>query len=361
MRRVFVLLLIAWCVPAIAQRQTLGERDVHAVENILSETMTANHITGASIGIVMNGQIVWTHGYGMSDLEGNVVARDTTEYRLGSISKPISAVAAMTLVEQHKLDLDVPIQKYCPAFPQKQAPITTRQLLSHTSGIRHYKPQDPDVEHGAEETRHFNSINDALAKFANDPLEFAPGSKFGYSTYGYTVVGCVIEGASGEKFFDYLHDTVLKPAGMEHTLVDNLQAVIPDRTRYYDQIDGKVINAGLMDSSYKVPGGGLISSVDDMSEFMVAMMKNKVLSADTTALMWTPVTKMEGNRGYGLGFGMFELNGMKAVAHSGAQKGTSTTMLMIPEKQFGVVILTNMESEGALSKATNEIVAALLK
>lgn len=361
MRRVFVLLLIACSIPAIAQLQSLPEKDVHAVENILSQTMTVNHIPGASIGIVMNGQIVWTHGYGMADLEGNVVARDTTEYRLGSISKPLSAVAAMTLVQQHKLDLEAPIQKYCPAFPQKQATITTKELLSHTSGIRHYKESDPDVEHGPEETKHFNSINESLTKFANDPLEFAPGSKFGYSTYGYTVVGCVIEGASGEKFFDYLHQAVLAPAGMEHTLVDNLQAVIPDRTRYYDEIDGKVINAGLMDSSYKIPGGGLISNVDDMSAFMVAMMEHKVLSAETTALMWTPVTTTNG-RGYGLGFGTFEMNGMKVVAHSGAQKGTSTIMFMVPEKQFGVVILTNMESMGGpLGKAASAIAAALVK
>ena len=126
----------------------------------------------------------------------------------------------MTLVEQHKLDLDVPIQKYCPAFPQKQWPITTRQLLSHTSGIRHYKDKDPDTPHWAENTKHFNSITDGLSVFANDSLEFQPGTKFGYSTYGYTVVGCVIEGASGERFYDYLRHAVLEPADMPHTVQD---------------------------------------------------------------------------------------------------------------------------------------------
>ena len=347
---------------ACAQSQSMPQPDVYKVERVLAQTMTAHQIPGASIGIVMNGAPVWTHGYGMADIEGSVVANDATDYRLGSISKPLSAVAAMTLVEQHKLDLDVPVQKYCPAFPQKEAPITVRQLLSHTSGVRHYKDKDPDTPHWAENTKHFNSLNEALSVFANDPLEFQPGTKFGYSTYGYTVVGCAIEGASGENFYDYLRHAVLAPAGMKNTVTDNLQAIIPNRTRGYDLLDGHVINAGLMDSSYKIPGGGLLSNVDDMSNFMAAMMQHKIVSEQTTALMWTPVkTRDDKTSGYGLGFGTRDLHGWKVVAHSGGQKGTSTLMFMIPEKQFGVVILTNLENQGdALFEAAGAIADELL-
>jgi serine beta-lactamase-like protein LACTB len=348
---------------ACAQSQSMPQPEVYKVERVLAQTMTAHQIPGASIGIVMNGTPVWTHGYGMADLEGNVVATDATDYRLGSISKPLSAVAAMTLVEQHKLDLDVPIQKYCPAFPQKQWPITTRQLLSHTSGIRHYKDKDPDTPHWAENTKHFNSITDGLSVFANDSLEFQPGTKFGYSTYGYTVVGCVIEGASGERFYDYLRHAVLEPADMPHTVQDNLQPIIPNRARGYDLLDGHLINAGLMDSSYKIPGGGLLSNVDDMSHFMVAMMQHKIVSEQTTLMMWTPVKTSDGKTsGYGFGFGMGDQHGWKTVAHSGGQKGTSTMMFMIPEKQFGVVILTNLEGQGeALHAAAAAIADDLLQ
>jgi CubicO group peptidase (beta-lactamase class C family) len=311
----------------------------------------------------MNGETVWTHGYGMADVEGNVTASDVTEYRLASISKPLSAVAAMSLVEQHKLDLDAPVQKYCPAFPQKQKTITVRELLSHTSGVRHYKDKDGDTPHWAENTRHFESLNDALSVFANDPLEFDPGTKFGYSTYGYTVVGCAIEGASGEKFYDYLQQAVLAPAGMDHTVADNLQKIIPNRARGYDLLDGHLINAGLMDSSYKIPGGGLLSDVDDMTRFMAAMMRHKIVSEQTTALMWTPVKTADGqSSGYGLGFGAGDQHGWKTIAHSGGQKGTSTMMYMIPEKQFGVVILTNLEDQGdALHQAAAAIADDLLQ
>ncbi len=354
----FVILTAA----VFAQHQTLKQPDVYKVERILAQTMTVHQIPSASVGIVMNGVPVWTHGYGIADLEGNVVATDATDYRLGSISKPLSAVAAMTLVEQHKLDLDVPIQKYCPAFPQKQWPITTRELLSHTAGIRHYKDKDPDTPHWAENTKHFNSINESLSVFANDPLEFEPGTKFGYSTYGYTVVGCVIEGASGEKFYDYLQHAVLAPAGMAHTVQDNLQTIIPNRARGYDLLDGHVINAGLMDSSYKVPGGGLLSNVDDMTNFVAAMLAHKIVSDQTTTVMWTPVKQMDDKgTGYGLGFGEMQKNGWKIVAHTGGQKGCSTLMYMIPDKQFGVVILTNLEGQGsALNEAALAIADDLL-
>lgn len=363
MRRAFALFLLFIPTFVFAQTQSLPQPEVYKVERVLTEAMTTHQIPGASVGIVMNGVPVWTHGYGMADVEGDVVARATTEYRLGSISKPLSAVAAMTLVQQGKLDLDAPVQKYCPAFPQKQWPITTREVLSHTSGIRHYTEQDNDVPHGAENTKHYDSINEGLAKFENDPLLFQPGTQFHYSTYGYTVVGCVVEGASGEKFYDYLKQAVLDPAGMTHTVVDNLQAIIPNRTRYYDLLDGHVINAGLMDSSYKIPGGGLLSTVNDLSNFMVAMMKNEVLSAQTTALMWTPVKTSDGKTsGYGLGFAMGELDGWKTVAHAGAQKGTSTLVFMVPEKQFGIVILTNMEGQGkALGDTAKAIAEELLK
>jgi CubicO group peptidase (beta-lactamase class C family) len=364
MRRFLILATLLIAVSnAFPQRQSLRQPDVYKAERILTEIMTEHHIPGASLGIVMNGETVWTHGYGMADVEGNVTASDVTEYRLASISKPLSAVAAMSLVEQHKLDLDAPVQKYCPAFPQKQKTITVRELLSHTSGVRHYKDKDGDTPHWAENTRHFESLNDALSIFANDPLEFDPGTKFGYSTYGYTVVGCAIEGASGEKFYDYLQQAVLAPAGMDHTVADNLQKIIPNRARGYDLLDGHLINAGLMDSSYKIPGGGLLSDVDDMTRFMAAMMRHKIVSEQTTALMWTPVKTADGqSSGYGLGFGAGDQHGWKTIAHSGGQKGTSTMMYMIPEKQFGVVILTNLEDQGdALHQAAAAIADDLLQ
>jgi serine beta-lactamase-like protein LACTB, mitochondrial len=211
-------------------------------------------------------------------------------------------------------------------------------VLSHTSGIRHYK------EGEIESTRHYKWMSDGFAIFANDPLLSEPGTAFSYSTYGYTVVGCVIEGASGERFQDYVAEHVLKPAGMTHTFVDDVFEIVPHRARGYQKINGQVKNAGLMDSSYKIPGGGYVTTAEDLVRFAQALMDGKIVKPDTLVQMWTPV-KIPGGKGsdYGLGFGVLMVDGEKYVAHSGGQQGTSTTMVIVPERHFAVAALANMD------------------
>ena len=141
----------------------------------------------------------------MADLENSVPATPQTLYRLASVSKPITAVAALQLWQAGKLDLDAPVQKFCPAFPVKEdGAINTRELLSHMAGIRHYhlgKALDPLVG----STKHLKDpIKEGLDFFKNDPLVAKPGTEFHYSTYGYTLIGCAIEGASDKKYVDYV-------------------------------------------------------------------------------------------------------------------------------------------------------------
>ena len=209
------------------------------VDQIVGDVMRRQQIPAMTVAIGMGDRIVYSKGSGTADLENAVPATTDSLIRTGSISKPISAAAAMTLVEAGKLDLDAPVQKYCAPFPVKPFPITTRELLSHTAGIRHYKGDE------ISSTRHYKGMSDGFAIFANDPLLFEPGSAYSYSTYGYTVVGCAIEGASGEKFADYVAEHVLKPAGMTHTFVDDVFEIVPHRARGYQKVDGKVKNAGL--------------------------------------------------------------------------------------------------------------------
>jgi CubicO group peptidase (beta-lactamase class C family) len=148
--------------------------------------MSANSVPGVSAAIVENGKYEWSQGYGLADLENFVPATSRTLYRLASVSKPLTATATMQLWERGKLNLDAPVQKYCMAFPQKEWPITTRQLLGHLGGIRHYRTDsqdDPEVGN----TKHFDDgIAAGLKFFANDPLVAKPGTKFNYSTQGFT-------------------------------------------------------------------------------------------------------------------------------------------------------------------------------
>src|SRR5215813_7757849 len=179
--RALLLTAVALAVLVGADRATGAQPDAAALDRIITDAMREQHIPAVTVAIASGGQLVYSKAFGSADLENSVPATTDTLIRTASVAKPITAVAAMTLVESGKLDLDAPVQKYCAPFPPKQWPMTARELLSHTSGIRHYNSGEP------EHTQHFKWMADGFALFAADPLLFQPGSAYSYSTYGYTV------------------------------------------------------------------------------------------------------------------------------------------------------------------------------
>jgi len=346
---VAVLLLSCLAISALAQSPQLTSEKRAQLETAVSHFMAAKHVPGVSVAVVENGVEEWSGGFGFADLENAVPASPLTLYRLGSISKSLTATATMLLWQQGKLNLDAPVQKYCPAFPQKDTPITTRELMGHLAGIRHYRSDsqdDPEVGN----TKHFsNPIQAGLDFFKNDPLVAKPGTEFHYSTQGYTVVGCAIQGASGDSYVDYVTRNVLLPSGMAHTVPDDRFAIIPYRTRFYSKDkSGEIRNADFLDSSYKIPGGGWLSSADDMAQFEVAMLNDRIVTRATRELMWTPLKPADGKEDdYGLGWGTGKRSGFFDVGHSGGQQGCSTMFLIVPEKRAGVVVLINQDGAGA--------------
>jgi serine beta-lactamase-like protein LACTB len=336
---------LAWASAAPAQHKTLSQEKRLEIEKAVSSFMSASSVPGIGAAVVLDGEPVWSAGFGMTDLEDSAPATSSTLFRLGSISKPISATAILQLWERGKLDLDAPVQKYCPAFPQKEWPITSRELLGHLGGIRHYN-SDGKGDIPEDSARHFATMEESLQVFANDPLVAQPGTKFNYSTYGYTLLGCVLEGAALQKYVDFVRENIFKPAGMAQTQADDFFSVIPHRTRWYHKDkSGIVRNAGVLDSSYKIPGGGLISSAGDMARFEAAMLADKLVKRPTRDLMWTPQKTSDGkSTGYALGWGVSDKFGIHIVAHTGGQQGTSTAFALVPERHAGVVVLANMDS-----------------
>jgi len=348
---------------AIAQEPPkLSSEKQSQIEAAVSKFMATTHVPGVSVAIVENGTYEWAQGFGFADLENNAPASEHTLFREGSISKSLTATAAMELWERGKLDLDAPVQKYCPSFPQKPWPITTRQVMGHLAGIRHYKSgSQDDPETG--NTKHFDDpIQAGLDFFKNDPLLSEPGTHFHYSTQGYTLVGCVIEGASGGHYVDFVQQKVFVPADMKETQVDNRFKIIPYRTRFYRKTDsGAVENSDFLDSGYKIPGGGWLSSAEDMARFEVAILNDKLLKRSTRDLMWTPLKPADGSQDhYALGWGVGDDDGIPTVGHSGGQQGTSTDFLIAPAERAGVVVLTNMESLNP-SELSQEILKILVR
>lgn len=324
-----------------------------------------HHVPGFSVAVVQNGHVVMTEGYGLADIENNVQAGADTVYRIASLSKSITASAVMKLVQAGKIDLDAPIQKYRPAFPPKPWPITARELISHQSGIRDYRNDEETIN-----TRHYTSINEALTQFANDPLDFEPGTKMHYTSYGYIVLGCVIEGASGTTYDRYMREAVFGPAQMPATRLDDVFAIIPHRARGYGlSSNGELQNAVFVDASNKPPGSGINSTARDMGNFVTALYGAKLVTQSTLEQMLRPARTHDGKETiYGIGFFLGgpigSYKGLKEAGHGGDQQGFSSILYLLPEKQFGVVILSNMEAPNisldyiGLSRKIYDIVSA---
>ncbi len=228
-----IIIVCLTVVPARVQTTAqLSPETINRVETEISTEMARQKIPGLSIAVATDHRIRYANGFGVADLENSVPAMASTVYRTASIAKPMTATAVMQLAERDKLDLDAPIQKYCAAFPEKRWPVTTRQLLAHLGGVRHYKSGEE-----ATGTHHYFTIEDALKLFKDEPLLYEPDTRFQYSTFGYNLLGCAIEGASGMMYEDYMCENVFRPAGMHATQSDNTFMVIPNRARGYFVLD----------------------------------------------------------------------------------------------------------------------------
>jgi CubicO group peptidase (beta-lactamase class C family) len=338
MRTAVALLLSLATAPVFAEAP-----DTYAeVEALVEEARNEWRAPGMSVAIVVDGRIAWAQGFGAADLENDVEARPDTVYRIASISKPISATAIMQLVEQGKLGLDDPIAKYVPSFPDRGLGITLRHLLTHTSGIRHYKEGEMDLKD------HFDSVEAALEIFKDDPLLFSPGTKYSYSSYAYNLLGAVVEKASGLTFEAYLKEKVWGPAGMTATRLEHQGEIVPHRSRQYVRTGGRVENAPFADLSVKWAGGGMISTVEDLARFAIALDEGTLLKSSTLELMYEPMTLKDGSRTeYGLGWdSQTDDRGRRWIAHGGGATGGSTYILRLPERRFAITIAANVQDAG---------------
>jgi serine beta-lactamase-like protein LACTB len=317
----------------------LAPAKIEAIEALISAAMTRLGIPGLSAAVVTERRMRWSSAFGTADLENSVPAKPVTVYRLASVTKPMSATAVLQLVEAGKVDLDAPIQRYVPAFPEKQWPVTVRHLLSHQSGIRNWT----DVEF--HNTRHFESVAESLAAFQDDPLLFEPGTRTQYTSLGYNLLGAVVEAASGKPFLEYLHDRVFAPAGMHAARGDDVLAIIPNRAAGYQKVaGGELRNSPISDTSNRTAGGGLAATAEDVARFAIASQRATLLKASTAqAAFGRQRTRDRRLTGYGLGWIVGETRGRTEVYHTGGQPRVSTVLYMVPRSGAAVVLLSNLE------------------
>ncbi|RMH16708.1 MAG: class A beta-lactamase-related serine hydrolase [Gemmatimonadetes bacterium] len=327
---------------------------IEAAREAVRRTMDEAGIPGVSVAVGVNGEIVWSEGFGWADLEQRVPVTPLTRFRVGSVSKPMTAAALGLLVDEGALDLDAPVQRYVPGFPEKRWPITTRQVAGHIAGIRHYR--------GTEmlSSRHYGSVEAGLEIFAADTLLFEPGTRYSYSSYGWNLISAVVEGASGRPFLEFMDERVFAPLGLRHTTADQVWLIVPHRTRFYARgPTGRIVNAPFVDNSYKWAGGGFLSTPEDLVRFGTAHLRPGFLRQETLDEWFTSQRLNDGTEtGYGIGWRTtIDERGERVVSHSGGSVGGTTMLIVNRDRGLVVAAVGNLSSGPipALGRRIHEI------
>ena len=305
---------------------------------LIDSLMAAQGIPGVTAAVGVDGRVVWSEGFGYADVENRTPVWPHTKMRIGSVSKALTSVAVGQLVEDGALDLDAPVQRYVPSFPEKRDTITTRLVAGHLAGIRHYR-NDEFLS-----TTHYSGVQDGLDIFEADTLLFEPGTEYSYSSYGWNLVSAVVEGAANEPFLAYMRDQVLRPLHLRHTVADHVDSLITNRTDYYVRENGQLRNAPYVDNSYKWAGGGYLATAEDLVHFGHGFLNGEVLTAETVNLLTTSQRTSDGEEtGYGIGWQIeTDSAGRRIVGHSGGSVGGSTAFITYPEANVVVALISNM-------------------
>nr|CAB3263369.1 serine beta-lactamase-like protein LACTB, mitochondrial [Phallusia mammillata] len=355
-----------------------SESVIHKCQAFVKQKMLEAGAPGMVVAVSENGNLVWCQGFGYADVENSVHCHPDTIMRVASISKSFTASAFCRLWQNGLIDLDKPIQEYVPDYPQKsfkgkKVDITLRQLLSHSSGTRHYEKtlenEDKIEEYLKKEyysAKQYDNVTDALNMFKNDDLMKEPG-RFFYTTHGYTLVSAAMEKAAGKDFLILMQDH-FQTIGMTSTIPDYNDRLVYGRSRFYVRNDkGKLQNAPHVNNSYKWAGGGFLSSVKDLVQFGDAMMYSFQTSQacgafpglhnqETMKKMWSSIAypeekKSPENLHYGLGwfvspeadnYGCCQKSRLE-IDHTGGAIGASSVLFLLPDPPQDAVTASKTE------------------
>jgi len=298
---------------------------------------------GVAVLVAKGGKILFEKGYGLADVEHSTPVTPETKFNIASITKPFTAAAILKLQEEGRLNLDDRLSKYIPDYPRGNE-ITIRHLLTHTSGI-----PDKLGSPASLATAAYPASRDYLiALFKYLPLDFDPGAQYAYSNSGYYLLGYIIEKASGQPYIEYLRDTFFKPLGMDHTGI--YQPGASGKAMPYRYADNKIegLQKAMTIHPTRVGGNGVLdSTVDDLYRFTEAYFNARILSEASIQAALTPsvhgrtAASYVRTGGYGYGWGIGRLRGLREVFHTGGTLGYSGALYCYPDEHFTVAILTN--------------------
>lgn len=303
-----------------------------------------NHsLPSVSVAVGVGGERVWAGAIGYANIDNEERATTNTLYRIGSISKSLTATAAMILHENKILDIDHLFSTIAPEIASNWEDFSLYQLATHQAGIRHYPDGLGFYQENFSRTE-YPTTEHAVITINQQELLFKPGSRFHYSTYGYTLLALAMEKAVGKTYERLMEEYVFNVAGMNTTLLDKARTDINHKAEPYLQIKNSNFRAPEVNLSYKYAGGGYLSTPTDIVRFGNALLSGALLSNDARAKLWQVAPLNDGNTNrehYSMGF----TNGRDAVgrnhSHGGMSVGGFSYFVVYPEQQIVIAIATN--------------------
>jgi serine beta-lactamase-like protein LACTB len=295
--------------------------------------LAGNDIPGLSVAVAVAGEIAWAEGFGWADVDNRRPVTPLTRFRLGALSKPVTAMAAARLHDEGRLDLDAPVQQYVRAYPAKAWPITPRQLMGDVAGVHRIRGDNNDAMPDA----HCDTLDDAVALLAGDPLLFEPGTEHRYSIWGWVLASAVVQGAAGRPFARVMDREVFDPLGMTRTVVSETDGL------------SDVAHGGghAPDYSCLAGAGAFLSTPTDLVRLGSAMLTPGFLRPDTIVEFQRPTRLASGApTTYALGWTVASatLAGgpVRMVSHRGSPAGGTVTLLLFPDLGLAVAAAANV-------------------
>jgi len=314
----------------------LPEARVAAAAAYVDSLRVAHGIPGISVAVASGDRVAWQSAVGWSDSTRVERVSPSSLFRIGSVSKLLTATAAVRLSERGVLDLDRPISEFIPMLPRTYAPITPRMLAGHLGGIRHYT----DGEYVSQTA--YASVGASLSRFLDDPLVATPGTRYAYSSYGYNLLGSVLEQATETPFRTIVREEVTSPLGLEGIMPSEAGG-LPREVNYFSRTDsGELEEVPFVDLSDRWPSGGYIASAGDLARF--GSMIFHALSESARRTMLTPMDTVEGtSTGVGVGWRIgVDSRGRRIAHHGGTAMGSRAFLLAYPERDLAVAVLANL-------------------
>jgi CubicO group peptidase (beta-lactamase class C family) len=335
--------------------------EAERIDAFIQEEMERHHLPGMAIALVEGDRVILLKGYGKADQSGRPVTPQTP-FLLASISKPLTATAIMQLVDAGKVELDTPVQKYIPEFrvadPVASGQIKIRHLLLHTSGL---PVTACDTRSNAQ------TLADFVAELQAVELDAPVGARHSYCSGNYNILGRVIEKVSGQSFGEYMEKNIFIPLEMKNTFTSETEAKAAGMAQGYQFLFGISVPIHYSYNPSQLPSGYMISSVEDMSHFLIAQLNagqygdHRLLDADAVTSMQKPGTTRGRDGGYGFGWVIASKGDVPAVWHDGVNNSYHSLVLMQPQSRRGVVILMNSFNIVAYQSAYQEIEAGVAR